>query len=83
MSEIHVDLEEMEPLDDVTADIAAIAAQTQSALGDSAFSLEMWGGADTDGYIWSLRWLGTEEEAVAARTEEMFNSSFDRERPAP
>ena len=31
-----------------TADLAAIAAPTQDALGDAAFSLEMWGGATFD-----------------------------------
>ena len=38
----------------------------------------MWGGADTDG-VWSLRWLGTEEEAVAARTEEVLRDLIRRD----
>ena len=31
-----------------TADLAAVAEATQNALGDSAFSMEMWGGATFD-----------------------------------
>ena len=33
---------------EVAEDLAAVARQTQDALGDSAFSLEMWGGATFD-----------------------------------
>ena len=47
--------------------------------GREVVGLEMWGGADTDGYIWSLRWLGTEEEAVAARTEEVLRDLIRRD----
>lgn len=50
---------------------AVVAAFVEEDVdGREVVGLEMWGGADTDQYIWSLRWLGAEEEAVALGTEE-------------
>ena len=59
---------------------AVVAAFAEEEVdGREVVGLEMWGGADTDGYIWSLRWLGTEEEAVAARTEEVLRDLIRRD----
>ena len=62
----------------LSTDVVAAFAE-EEVDGREVVGLEMWGGADTDGYIWSLRWLGTEEEAVAARTEEVLRDLIRRD----
>ena len=62
----------------LSEDVVAAFAE-EEVDGREVVGLEMWGGADTDGYIWSLRWLGTEEEAVAARTEEVLRDLIRRD----
>ena len=62
-----------------SAEAVALAEALEAVDGREVVGLEMWGGADTDGYIWSLRWLGTEEEAVAARTEEVLRDLIRRD----
>ena len=44
--------------------------------------MPQWEGDDVDHFIWALRWLGTEDEAVAARTEKILRDLAGRERGA-
>jgi curved DNA-binding protein CbpA len=50
--------------------------------GREVVGVPQWEGDDVDHFIWALRWLGTEDEAVAARTEKILRDLAGRERGA-
>ena len=50
--------------------------------GREVVGVPQWEGDDVDHFIWALRWLGTEDEAVAARTEKILRDFAGRERGA-